>query len=373
MIYLDNAAATPPTEEILNFYKKQYLKYFANQEAIHTAGYDVRKELEKAKSITLKNLIETDDAEIMWTASGTESLNLSLRQPSLIAGNIITTNIEHAALAEAIRHSGAEIKKVRVLSNGQIDLAHLEELIDDKTTLLATHHVHSETGSIQNLCEISKVLKNKNFNAKLLVDTVQSAGKMEIPWNECQLDFIYVAAHKIGGTAGSAIIYRKDDTIHNFFIELRKKYHAVSRAEPANILALSQQIKMACGFRNGVFAKMYKYNSNARKELSQIELFNKKKILFTTELDESSPFILNFILPDYQAGVIVRMLSQKDIMISSGSACESETKEPSRALTEMGYNKNDAFGALRVSFWDSTTEDEIQNFIYTLKEIIKDY
>ncbi len=373
MIYLDNAAATPVSSELLDFYKKQSLTFFANQEAIHSAGYDIREKLEKAKQTVLNNLIQSDNAEIMWTASGTESLTLTLKQPSLIKGNIITTNIEHSALAEAIIASNTEIKKVRTLKTGEIDLSHLEELIDEKTSLVAIHHVHSETGIIQDLCEVRKVIDNKKSDAKFLVDTVQSAGKIEIPWDKAMLDFAFIASHKIGGTAGAAIIYRKNKEIQNFFLDLRSKYHSVSRAEPANILTLAEQIKNVCGVREDVYKKMSKYNFDLRQAIEKIKLFNQKKIIFTTNIENSSPYILNFILPDYQAGVLVRMLSQKNIMISSGSACESETKEPSRALTEMGFKKNEAFGALRVSLWENTSESNIQNFIDSFTEIIKDY
>ncbi len=372
MIYLDNAASAPITSTTLDFFKQQAISNFANQEAIHKAGYDIRKVIKNAENRLISHISsDNSSAKVQFIASGTDALNLTLKYP--FSGNIITTSVEHPALSQAIeRQENCEVRKVRISQNGLIDLERLEELIDDKTSLLAIHHIHSETGIIQPLCEIRKILNGKKSKAKFLVDTIQSANKLKIPWDEAQIDFAYIAAHKIGAPAGGIIIYRNDKNLSQFFINAREKEHSIGRTEPSLELTLIESFIQNSINSDALYQKINAFNKCLRKELEKIKLV-KNKILFPVSEYLASPFILNFIVPNYQAGVLLRMLSEKNIMISSGTACEAESKAPSKTLTEMKYNKELAFGALRLSMWTQTTEDDINTFLKVFSEIIKNY
>ncbi len=372
MIYLDNAASVPITSDILDLFKQNTINCFANQEAIHSEAYNVRNLLKKAeKKLSSYVSEENDNIKVQWGASGTDCLNLTLRHP--FKGNIITTSVEHSALNEAItRKNNCEVRKVRISQNGIIDLNHLNELIDAKTSLLAIHQIHSETGVIQPLCEVRKIMDRHNSKAKFLVDTIQSAGKINIPFDDAKIDFAYIAAHKIGAPAGGLIIYRDTDNFAQFFNDLRTKEHSIGRAEPSLELTLIEKFIQTCDNSNLLYKKISTYNEQLREELINIKLF-KDKIFFPVPNHLASPFILNFIVPNYQAGVLLRMCSDQNIMISSGSACEAETNKPSKVLTAMGYNKQLAFASLRLSMWEETTQDNINNFITIFNNIIKNY
>ena len=114
-------------------------------------------------------------------------------------------------------------------------------------------------------------------------------------------------------------------------------------------------------------------NLELRESLAGIELAGKMKIIFTIPPEDASPFILHITLPGYEGAVLVRMLSEHGITVSSGSACSAESNLPSPALTAMKYNKKDAFSALRISFWRNNSSNDIRRFADTLKAVIKDY
>lgn len=379
--YLDNAAATPPSPEVLDFFKKSALTVYANQEAVHGAAYSVRQLLDQAAGNLVKSVTNSSNGNVFWCDSGTEGLNLVMKHPAFKIGNIVTTRSEHPALAEAIsalrfklsQKSDVEIREVEQDKNGKIDLSHLEELLDDKTSLLASHYVQSETGVIQDLRGIRKIMNLKAPNALFLVDSVQAIGKISIPWEQAKIDFIFISGHKIGVPFGGAVIFRNNKhKFGNYLMNFRTKHHSVARAEPSAALTLTEGVIQAVKDVDNGLKKTTELNKYARKKLSEINL-KSGKIEFTTDIENSSPYILHFMIPGFQAAVLVRMLSKKEIMVASGSACMAETPPPSSTLIAMGFSRENAYSALRISFWRENTIKDIDKLASELQKIIDNY
>ncbi len=375
-LYLDNAAAAAPEQAVIDFFAAAAMSCYANQEAIHRQAYAVRQQLEAAEKDLAVALTGDAAAQVIWGGSGTDLFNLLSFAPMLRKGNIVTT-LEHPALQAALKRTGTELRVVPLI-NGKVDLDELGRMADRGTVLVAIHHVQSETGIIQDLTGIRKVISGCAPQALFFSDTIQSAGKLPVPWKDAGLDIISVSGHKLGTPGGAALILRtgKDSTRKNlveFFERSRSREYLAGRPNPAAMLTLAHAVKTCAAENAQVLSTVRTMNLNLREALADIELAGKRKIRFTSPPEDASPFILHMTLPGCEGAVLVRMLSEQGITVSSGSACSAESNLPSPALTAMNYNKKDAFSALRISFWRNNSSDAICRFADILKAVIKDY
>ena len=374
-IYLDNAAAAAPEKPVLDFFTHTALNCYANQEAIHRQAYLIRQQLENAAKGLAAALTGDDSARVVWGSSGTDLFNLLSHAPLLRKGNIVVS-MEHPALQAALKRTGAELRVVPLL-NGKTDLNALQSMADRNTVLAAIHHVQSETGVIQDLPGIRKIIARCAPQALFFSDTIQSAGKLPIPWKDAGLDIISVSGHKLGAPGGAALVFRhgKDPIrkgLADFFTTSRSREYLSGRPDPAIAITLAYCIQ-TCAAAAQVVSKVQAMNLKLREQLGRIQLAGGQKIRFTIPPEDASPFILHLTLPGYEGAVLVRMLAEHGFSVSPGSACSAESNLPSPVLTAMGYNRKDAFSALRISFWRNNTLDEIASFADTLESVIKDY
>ncbi|MCP3966823.1 MAG: aminotransferase class V-fold PLP-dependent enzyme [Lentisphaerae bacterium] len=374
-IYFDNAAAAVPDAKILGRNYEYASRWYANQEAAHDLAYQLRQTMEDAKERIAKALTGNLE-EVFWGSCGTDLFRLLSGFDYFDNGNIVTTGLEHPALRAALRGTGAELRLLR-LKNDHIDLDNLAKSIDKDTKMLAIHHVQSETGMTQDLAAVSKILKEVAPNAIFLADTIQAAGKIEIPWNEARLDVISTSGHKLGSPGGAALVMRKANPVtvklNSYLESCRKERYLIGRAEPSTAITLSRCVEKRCREMQKSFDKVFVINQFLRDKLSEKPLPNGEKVKLTTSNENSSPYILHFIAKGYQSGVLVRMLSEKGVYFSAGSACQAETNRPSEALTALGYNRNDAFSGIRLSFSPESTLQEAKRFIEIFLKALKDY
>ncbi len=374
-IYFDNAASAPVLPEVIEYFNSVCLTSFANQEALNGAAYALRKNLEEAEKELIRLLCGNcrDDVKVIWTDSGTSAINAALMHPFFSGVEIITTEAEHPATSAALKRASDHIRTVK-LKDGLIDLEHLAEILNESVKLVAIHHVQSETGAVQDLSAVGKIIKEKAPGAIFMVDTVQSAGKLSLPWNDSGIDFAFASGHKVGAPGGGAAIYR--DQVFNreklsvVYQALRKEDHLLSRPTPMLALTLTEAIRLRCSCMKENLEKVITLNNYLRNWLES-EFDGKVKITFSS--DNASPYILHFLLPGYQGAVLVRMLSGAGIYVASGSACAAETGTPSRALLATGVPKQDVYAGMRVSFMPSNTIDEIDTFCNDLKNCLKNY
>jgi cysteine desulfurase len=369
-IYLDNAAATPIDSDVMDFFNASCRKHYANQEAIHYAGYAVRKELEKAERIILNALTEKPEKNsLLWTNSGTDSINAALALPQFSRGNIITTKAEHPALLQAVlRCAGKNNTRFAPLSeDGGIDMEKLSKLIDKNTSLIAIHHAQSETGRIQDLTKIREILDRAKSKALFLADTVQSACKIQIPWEEARLDLALISGHKIGAPAGGAVISRKGK-IYEGLKKIRDERYLISRTAPAESLTLAHAAEKLSADKQ-IQEKASELSKYLREKIS--ERF--PELSLTIKPENSSPFITHLTTGARQGAALVRMLSEKGIMLSSGSACMAESPKPSEALLAMGMSRIKAYSALRISIWKDSKAESIEIFLDCLKDVLENY
>jgi cysteine desulfurase len=343
MVYLDNAAAAPVAPEIMDAYRNHLTSCFANQEASHSLAYEIRRKLKDAEKRVSTALTGEPDHYVHWGSSGTALFNLICRYPGFTGQRLRTSNLEHPALTAALNRLGDQGNR----------------------SLIALHHVQSETGQINDLTSIDK------GDAVFLADTVQSAGKLEIPWKTARPDLIFCSGHKIGAPGGALLICR-DHAIREFLMEARQSAYLAERPEPALCLTLADALETACRNRVEHATGAARLKTKIIATLVGRQLSNGRKIRLTVPAEQSSPFILHLIIGGYQSAVLVRMLSRHNIHVGAGSACQAESKRPSPALLALGFNREDAYSGLRLSFWHNT-EAEIDSFLQAFDAVLREY
>ena len=347
MIYFDQAAAMMPEPEVLDFYRSTAAQYFANQEAGHRAGYQLRRMLEDAEKRLLCALDADPEMKVLWADSGSTLFHLFSHLPEWASGAIVTDAFSHPALAAALRRTSAEV---------------LHTFESSKRIVLEAHTaVQSETGA-WNSCTAHRI--------PLLLDTIQSAGKFAMP----DADFLTVSGHKLGAPGGAALLYR-DPTGERTraFVQMRHTHYLTGRPEPAQIFAMVFAAERWQEKRAARLQTVTAINTFLRQELPEIRLPGRKFPQMTLPQEKTSPYILHFLLPGMQSGVMVRMLSEAEIFIASGSACQAETDEPSPALLAMGYSRADAYSGIRLSFGPSNTLQEAEEFCRIFARMVQDY
>jgi len=369
-IYLDNAAALPVWPAALETFTQAVTRHYANQEALHGAAASIRQILREAESDILSALnIPSGEADIFWNDSGTSLIASLLRHPRFSQGEIVATGAEHPAMTAALRRLHLPLHQVK-LNRGRIDLDHLAQLLNPQTRLVALHHIQSETGIIQDLVAIGALVKARAPQAFLLADTIQSAGKLPLPWQEAGLDAMLISGFKVGAPGGALAVCRKDSAFFKAMLQLRTAEHLISRPLPASCLALATAIKLMQQQREQHYLNAQAMNRAFRAVLSDVF---PAQVDFLQPETNTSPYILHFLLPGYQSAVLVRMLSAREIFIAAGSACNAETNEPSPTLLAAGVNKKDAFSGLRISFGPQNTVAEASEAALALKQAVKDY
>lgn len=348
---LDNAAACRPYPWAAELFAEKSLELFANQESAGDLGVKSAKAVELAGEQLASAL--APGYGVLFCNTGTDALRAAAAalgtQKEL---HSLTTKAEHPALLHAL-NDFTNVQYSKIGKDGTIQLPP-----DVKADVFAVHHVNAETGIVQDAAALKKELPGETV---FLLDTTQSVCKIPVPVGVA--DFLTVSGCKIGAPFGAALLYKK--RFEKQIRGLRLEKHGVGRCVPAGAIVLAECVSRGLGSLEERMAHAEKLQNLLRENLADL------KVRFTAE--HGSPWITHLMLPGYQGGILVRMFQEKGITVAAGSACSSETPEPSAVLRAMGYSAAEAYSALRVSFFDDTTPEEVLFFANTLHELLKNY
>lgn len=369
MIYLDNSATTLPDQTVLETFNKVSIDFFANPSSLHNLGAKTEKLYGKVRS-QVADLLNCEANEIVFTSGGTESNNLAIKGVAHFFKNrgnhIITTEIEHPSVYEAckqLENEGFEITYLSVNDQGVIDLGELEEAITNETILVSIMHVNNEIGSIQPINKITKLLKS---NKKILfhTDAVQSFSKLPIDLDG--IDLLSISGHKLNGLRGTGVLYvRRGVQLNPLFCGGEQEFNFRSGTENvAGYAALARAMRLSLN-------KMaQKNNLNQLKEKLKNKLTQMDGIKVNTPI-KSAPHIVHFSIPGIKPETIIHALAEKEIYVSTQSACSSKRADLSRVLLACGHEEKIAKAGIRVSLSYETTEFEIDMFYKVLTIKIK--
>lgn len=372
MIYLDSAATTDPFDSVLEEELLINKSYFANASSIHNFGFQSKKVYEKAKTNILKLLHLERSFDLVFTSGASESNNLVLREITKHFKNrgktILVSAIEHPSVlltAKSLEKDGFNVVEIPVDENGLIDLDKFKSLLNNDVILVSIMTVNNEIGVIQNFTELSNEIR-KYPKILFHTDATQSLGKEIIDYSI--FDFISFSAHKFHSTKGTGgLIFNKKISFTPFVI---------GGSQQNNLRAGTLDIASYAGAALALELTTAKLKENY-KHICDLRDFLIEQISLIDEISLNSnsfctPYIVNFSLKKHKASVIVEGLSEREIYVSSVSACSSKKENVSYVILAMGKSLQEASNTIRVSFSETNTIDELKIFIENLKVLLSE-
>ena len=372
MIYLDYVATTPLRPEVLTTYNNLLEKYFFNADSIYDKGIEVNRLMEHSRKL-ISEMLKVKEDELIFTSCGSESNNLAIKGVAFQYQNrgkhIITTAIEHSSVYETCKELektfGFEVTYLKVDQKGRISLQELQDSIRDDTILVSIMYVNNEIGVINPIEEIKQIVK-KYDKIKLHFDMVQALGKL--PINLTDVDLASFSAHKIYGLKGSGLLFKRRSTTIVPLINGGQQEFGLrgGTSNACSNIVFAKTLRLALEDFDNKAKHIKMINSYARKCLNQIE-----GVIINSDETCCISSILNFSCPGYKPEVILHDLESEEIYLSTRSACSSKSENISRIMAQLNLDKEIDSSALRISFGEHTTIEDIDKFCYYLQESLR--
>lgn len=372
MIYLDYVATTPLRPEVLSTYNNLLEKYFFNADSMYDKGIEVNRLMEHSRKL-ISEMFKVKEDELIFTSCGSESNNLAIKGVAFQYQNrgkhIITTAIEHSSVYETCKELektfGFEVTYLKVDQKGRISLQELQDSIRDDTILVSIMYVNNEIGVINPIEEIKQIVK-KYDKIKLHFDMVQALGKLPIDLTD--VDLASFSAHKIYGLKGSGLLFKRRSTTIVPLINGGQQEFGMrgGTSNACSNIVFAKTLRLALENFDNKAKHIKMINSYARKCLNQIE-----GVIINSDETCCISSILNFSCPGYKPEVILHDLESEEIYLSTRSACSSKSENISRIMAQLNLDKEIASSALRISFGEHTTIEDIDKFCYYLQESLR--
>ena len=374
LIYLDNNATTKVAPEVLDAMMPYFKEEYANPSSIYEFAKNSNHAVRDARGVIKDFINASNEKEIIFTSCGSESANTAIQGVLNMNKNkrhIITTKVEHPCvlnLYQTLEKQGYKVDYIGVNSNGELDLAQLEEVINYDTALVSVMYANNETGVIFPIEKISEIIKKKNKETKFFVDAVQVAGKIPIDVQTAGIDLLGISGHKFHAPKGVGALYVNSKTLITPLI-IGGHQERGKRAGTENVPYIVGMAKAA-----ELATDSLKYELSEVKRLrDKLEsgiLKNVFNARVNTSISNRVPNTTNIGFEYIEGELILLHLSDLGICASSGSACTSGSLEPSHVLRAMNVPFTAIHGSIRWSLSRYTTEKEIDYVLDVLPGII---
>lgn len=370
MIYLDNCATTKVYKEAMDAALHAFKEAYANPSSIHKAGFLLRNDFEEARSV-IKKFLNIKSGEIIFTSCASEANNIIVNSiKDIKKKKILTTAVEHQAMNKPIDNlvaHGFEVIKIHP-KDGQITLDDVLAKLDDGFGFVSLMHVNNEVGSIIDVENIAREVKRLYPDIIFATDAVQAFGKLRIDLSEGNIDFLSMSGHKVHAPKGIGCLYARDVNLVKPLIYGGEQEFSL-RAGTENVpgvLALAEAVKIL----DENLENNYKYVNNLKnkmiaslKELDGVHLHSEGECY--------SPYVMSVAFDNIKAEVLVHILEQDEVYISTSSACSSKQKKHMRVLEGYGYSEKEAEETVRISFSEMNTEEEVLKAAELIKKAVK--
>ena len=370
MIYFDNAATTKIYDDALTSYVQVSQKFFGNPSSLHQLGVDAYQVLTKART-QVASLLSVQPEEIFFTSGGTESNNWAIKgtalEKSVFGKHIITTKIEHPSVLQTckqLERFGFEVTYLDVDSKGIVSVDQLKESIRKDTILVSVMAVNNEVGAVQPIAEIAKVLEEYP-SIHFHVDAVQAVERASQLLAIGRIDLLSLSAHKFHGPRGVGIMYKKFGRKIQALLTGggQEKGERSTTENLPGIVATTKALRMALEEES--------VTGELRSQLWK-ELATKSEIRIFSPEDGAS-HVLCFAIKGVRGEVVVHAFENHGIYISTTSACSSKKGDSSSTLYAMDVPTEWATGAVRVSFSNDNTTEEVEQFVDVLHQLMKQF
>ncbi len=366
-VYLDNAATTMTDPRAVRKMLPYYLKKYGNPSSLHSFGREAEAAVDGARE-TIAKAFGASTHEIVFTGSGSEADNLALRGALAASkrNELVVSEIEHPAVlrtADVLERAGVKVRRAGVDAEGTVLLDELAGLVSKRTALVSVMHANNEVGTIQPIREIAGICRDAG--ALFHTDAVQSFGK--IPVSAKQADMITVSSHKIHGPKGVGALFVREGVPLSPVI--------TGGAHEFGKRAGTENVPGIVGFGEAVFLSQKYLKANARK----MARLRDKLVRRALEIPDSwlnghaknrLPNNAHFGFDFVEGEALVLRLDARGVAASTGSACSSQSLEPSHVLLAMGLSHVKAHGSLRMTLSKFTTEKEVDYVASVLPKTI---
>lgn len=373
IIYFDNAATTKLKDEVFLSMKEFLIENYSNPSSIYEFSQKSKAAIEKSRE-NLATYINAQKNEIFFTSSGTEANNWALIGTTLRRGfkkgHIISTAFEHSAVlapCKFLEKAGFDVTYIKPNEDGFISCKDVVDSIRNDTIIVSIMFINNEIGTIQDIENICKAVKEKNENIIFHTDAVQALSEINIDVKNLNVDLMSFSSHKIHGPKGVGALYIKNKTpIENFILGgSQERQRRAGTENVSGIVGFSKAID--------ILRKNICKNVEIRKNLKEYlllklnENFNNFKINGSFKNRHSGNLNISFLGMDKE--MIIMNMDFNGVCISSTSACSSGSLENSHVLLSMGVDEEIQKSSIRVSLGENNTKEEIDKFILVLKDM----
>lgn len=371
-IYLDNAATTKVSDNVLNAMLPYLTEEYGNPSSIYTLGRNSAIAVNKARH-QVAQALGCEDSEVYFTSCGSESDNWAIKSTAKMMAqkgkkHIITSVFEHHAVLhtmDSLKKEGFEITYLPVYSNGIVKVEDVANAIRPDTALVTIMYANNEIGTIQPIPEIGALCKEKGVIFH--TDAVQAIGNVHINVKEQNIDMLSLSGHKIHAQKGCGVLYVNKKYRLPPFIDggaQERGRRAGTENVPA-IVGLGVAITDAVNGIDSKNEKLKKFSDRIYNEIMKID-----RVHLNGDREKRMPSNLNFSFEGVEGESLLLQLDLQGIAASSGSACTSGSLDPSHVLLSIGLPHEVAHGSLRISMSEYTTEEEIDKLIEVLPVIV---
>lgn len=370
IVYLDNSATTRPYDEVIDSVYLNMKNNYGNPSSKHILGVEAERLLNNAR-LQAASVIGAENIDVFFTSGGTEANNIAilgaLGANKRNGNKIITSSIEHPSVLsvfEYLKTKGYDTSYIPVDKNGIIDLEFLKNEIDDNTSLISCMLVNNEVGTIEPCSEIKNIIKNKNIIFH--IDAVQAYGKIDFNIDDLGADLLTISGHKIHAPKGvGALFVKKGIKIAPVIFGGGQEKDI--RSGTQNVCAIAGLL-VATQITKENLRQNIEKTKQLKTRLYDGIIKNIDDIVINSPgFDISSPHILNVSFLGTKSEILLHMLENEGIMVSSGSACSSNKPAKSKVLTNMGKGEKIIDSSLRFSLSHTNTFDEMD---YTIEKLI---
>ncbi len=370
MVYLDNSATTRVCRAAADKAYDMMVNEFGNPSSLHTLGFHAEREMTAARQ-SIARMLGAEEECLYFTSGGTEANNLavlgSVAAHPRDGKHIVMTAVEHSSVSEAGDHlekQGYTVTRIMPHADGTIAVTDIVEACREDTVLVAVMLVNNETGARFPIDRAVAGIRKRSPRAHIHCDAVQAAGKLPIAATRWGVDSLSASAHKLHGPKGSGVLYLRRGA--------RVMPRHIGGLQERGIRGGTEAAALIAAFGTAVdelppyAQQMAHYDGLRRRLLDGLATLPDVRLHLPPE---GVPYVVHFSLPPYRSETLLHFLADRDIFVSSGSACAKGAKSP--VLTAMGLPPEEIDSALRVSFCYDNTPQDVDDLIAALSEAVR--
>lgn len=369
MIYFDHNATTPIDPIVFEAMQPFLTTFYGNPSSLHRHGRLVKTAVEQAR-LQVAELVNVQADQVIFTSGGTEANNLAIfgSCAPLGASTVLCGGTEHPSVADAfnrLNSLGVSVMELKTDHDGHLNLDDIQLAITPSAKFISIMHANNETGVIQPLSELAALCRDKEIT--LHTDAVQSCGKIAVDFNDLGIDFMSLSSHKIYGPKGiGALIVKKDNKLTPMMYgggqEIALRPGTENTAAIVGFGKAAELAKQQLGVRTDHLLGLQTTLEDGLRTFSGLQI--------VAEQSNRLPNTCQIVMDNIDGEMLLMELDKQSIAVSSGSACASNSKEPSKVLTAMGYSDKLAMSAIRISLGQQNTQEEVKQFLTVLQGIV---